>query len=122
MLSRRGQQQAGESSCLINLSLANALAACTVEVNPKTGKVSLSLEGKAASQEWPGRLGEGFSTHQVIFSQLEPPCHPHSVPAFVWFLCLVCLHEPCSVFQMRSCAAARAFLRFLLGRRLWPVM
>lgn len=96
MLTRRGQQQAGESSCLINLSLANALAACTVEVNRKTGKVSLSLEGKAALQEWPGCLGGGF----------HPPCHlqpartalsPSLCPSF----CLVSL--PCVFTRTLQC-------------------
>lgn len=111
-----------ESFCLINLGLANALAACAVLVDHNTGEVPLSGEGKAALQECLGCLGEGFSTHRVFFRQPEPPCCPRSVPTFVWFLCLVCLCEPCNVFQMRLCAAARAFVCFLLDRWLWPVM
>lgn len=91
------QGSTGQSS----LGSANAPAACALEVNPKQAK-SRSI-GK---ERRPHRssLGEGFSTHQVVFCRPEPPCHPLSIPVFVWFLCCVCLCEPCDVFQMCLCA------------------
>lgn len=118
-LSRRGQQQAGE---LLLPGQPGLSKRCAVVVDHKTGEDPLRGEGKAALQESPGRLGGSFSTHQVLFRQPKPPRHPCSVPTFVWFLCLVCLCKACNVFQMRLCATARAFVCFLLDRRLWPVM
>ena len=112
-----------ESSCLISLDLANAVVLPVQSwwiteqpKSPSVGKGRRPCRSGCVAQEG------GFSTREVVFSQPQPPCHPCSVPAFVCFLYLVCLCECCDVFQMRLCAAVRAFMRFLLGRRLWPVM
>lgn len=95
---RRGHQQAGE--CLPEQPRLSERSCCSrTRGDSQTGQVPLHRGGKA-SQEWPVCLGEGFSTHQVVFYRPEPPCHPLFVPKF---LCRVCLCEPCDVFQMCLC-------------------
>ena len=49
-----------ESSCLISLDLANAVAACAVVVDHRTAQVTLGGEGKAALQKWMCCPGGGF--------------------------------------------------------------
>lgn len=71
-----------QESCLVSLVLAKVLAACVVKVKQRTGQVPLGRQGKAALQGRLGCLGEGFSTHQVVFSLPEPPHCPRSVLMF----------------------------------------
>lgn len=121
-LSRRGQQQRRQAGELLPHQPGLGESPCCLysrgEARNRPSPLSV---GKAALGEWPSHPGEGFSTHQVVFSQPRPPCPPRSVPAFVWFLCLLCTCKPCDAFQTYLCAAARALVCFLLGHWLWPV-
>lgn len=119
-LSRRGQQQqAGE--LLPDQPGLSKSSCCLYSRGEAQNRPSPLPVGKAALGEWPSQPGEGFSTHQVVFSQPGRPCPPRSVPAFMCFLCLLCSCKPCDVFQTYSSAAARALVCFLLGHWLWPV-
>lgn len=102
-----------ESSCVISLGLAKVLAACAVEVKHRTGQVPLGRQGKVALQGCLGHLGEGFSTHQLVFSQPELPCCPCSVMTFGFSALCVYVNPAmcfrCACVQQREllCASCR---------------